>query len=228
MSNSRMFLLMKPESATYVQEIEPLLKRHNLAIESWYFISDWVPVARELYRERIAAEPPGFRAGFEGHLWLSSFLFGRKAILLVLRSDDEQTRDLISLASKANQAKADFRNLLSHTRDGRIVIAMNLERIESLYLYNGSVRGYLGIQQQDGTLSPLAATDDGLWDYFYLKYIHVPFPNVAEIHYEWNTLIAMNVLDERNRLSDSDWQRILALNAFVPPRSVEQHSEGNL
>lgn len=214
----QVFLLIKPECAPYVHQVEYILRRNSLTIADIFSIPDWVPVARELYKQRIASEPPEFRAGFEGHLWLSSFLFGRRALLLTLTSDQEQTLGLLTIAQRANQAKVEFRKNLLHTRDGRIVMTMNLKLVETLKLHDGSILGYLGVQQPNGVFKPFELASEGLWDYFYLKYIHVPTPNLTEITYEWTALVKTQAISERNHLSNRDWQMIQTLNTLAPPR----------
>lgn len=214
----QVFLLIKPECAPYVHQIEHILRRNSLTIAGIFSVPDWVPVARELYKQRIASEPPEFEAGFEGHLWLSTFLFGRRALVLTLASDQEQISDLLTIAQRANQAKVEFRENLPHTRDGRIVMTMNLRLVETLKLYDGSIPGYLGVQQPNGVFTPFELSSEGLWDYFYLKYIHVPTSNLTEITYEWTALVKTQVISERNRLSNHDWRMIQNLNTLTQPR----------
>ncbi|HIP71962.1 MAG TPA: hypothetical protein EYH05_11285, partial [Anaerolineae bacterium] len=126
---TNIFLIVKPECSLYVNLLESAIVEHDLKISEIYSISNWLPIARKIYEHRIASEPPSFHTGFEGHLWLSSFFFGDEALAMTLTSKYDDNTDLLSIAKRANVVKANFRDKLPHTRDGRIIMFMNLKEI---------------------------------------------------------------------------------------------------
>ena len=209
MQKPKVFMIIKPECSIYVNLVVSVLNEHDLTISDVFFISDWLPIARKVYEHRIASEPAAFHSGFEGHLWLSSYLFGRAALAITLRSKSDDETDLLSIAKRADIAKASFRNCLPHTRDGRILMLMNSKEIDELsLLIEGTMPGMIGVQQSNKSFIKIETSSEGLWDYYYLKYIHVPSPDLSEIWYEWNALIDMGVITQTNRLSPSDWKLV--------------------
>lgn len=225
--STKVFLLIKPECTPYINHIEPILNQHSLSIESLFFIENWLPIAREIYKQRIASEPPEFKTGFEGHLWLSNLYFGHKAILLVLQSSSIENMDILSIAERANNAKAEFRQLIPQTRDGRIVTCINIEQVKEINVYDGLISGEVGIKESNENFNPYGIGKHGLWGYFYFKYIHVPTANHEELSYEWSALNKMNVLNQENRISLEDWRTIVTLNAFLHPKFLSAIKRAN-
>ena len=214
MKNAKIFLLMKSESAPYVEHIEPILNKYQLQMEARYFVEDWISIARNLYKQRIASESPEFETGFEGHLWLSKFLFGHRGVLAILKPTQGASSDLLDMAQRANSAKSEFRDLLSQTRNGTILMTMNIALIPEIQIQGNILAGYLGVKKANNEFVQIETTTEGTWDYFYLKYIHVPSPTLNEIHYEWTVIQNFGLIDNKNCLSDSDWKTILNTNSF--------------
>ena len=214
MKDAKIFILMKSESAPYIERIEPILNKYELKMNARYFVEDWTSVAYNLYKRRIAFESPEFETGFRGHIYLSKFLFGHRGVLATLTPTQGAPSDLLDIAQRANSAKLEFRDSLPQTRNGTILMAMNIDLIPEIQIKGNILIGCLGVKNGDNDFVQFDTTTGGRWDYFYLKYIHVPAPDLNEIFYEWTVIKNSGLINSKNRLSDSEWKTILNANSF--------------
>lgn len=111
------YLLLKPDSRTYINEIEKLINENNFKIVSKKFIDDFVDSALSLYQEKEKE----YLVFIKKHLESSAFLFGNQGLLLILDKDCNQNE----LLMETDLLKKEIRKLYSLTHFKKSYISID-------------------------------------------------------------------------------------------------------
>lgn len=102
------YLLLKPDSKTYINEIENLIKAKGFSIEKRFHMSNFKEKALELYKEKSDE----YKELVKRHLDATSYLFGDDAIILTL--DKEGTME--EICYQTLKLKEEIRNKYAFTQ----------------------------------------------------------------------------------------------------------------
>lgn len=93
------YLLLKPDSKTYINEIESMIKEDNFEIIKRYLVKDFKNIVKELYKEKNKE----YLEIIERHLNNLSYLFGNNGLIYILdknKSLEEIYFDTLKLKNK--------------------------------------------------------------------------------------------------------------------------------
>lgn len=212
---ARPFLMVKPDGGRYLAELEQTLLESRLRISEVFYVSDWEPVARALYEPQLQSCDRAFYVAFEAHVWLNRYLFGNRALVLILETLDNE-QDLDTLARAVHQARDHFRSTVAESRNGTFIVAINLDRLPG-EAYQGAGRvGVLGVQASETSFTPLIECV-GRWDDYYFKYVHSPDGSATSLTREWEVLVRLSVIAPDNRISLHEWKLLKFLRCMIPP-----------
>ena len=86
----RPFIIIKPDGSHYLPEITQTLEENRIQITEVFFIKDWEAAARAIYEPQLKASSQDFNVGFETHIWLTKYLFGNCALLLLVNLPNQK------------------------------------------------------------------------------------------------------------------------------------------
>lgn len=210
------FIMVKPDGARYLLELEQVLLEHKISIRCVYYVSDWERAARSLYEPELQSCGREFCASFESHVWLTRYLFGNQSLVLTLdiRNDNQDIRELARIV---HEIKDYFRSRVPESRDGTFLIALNLDRLSGDFYQGIGTKGVLGILSSEGFFTPLSEDGSiGSWEYHYFKYIHAP-DGAEELMRQWRVLVQLGIVFDENRISKQEWELLKTLRCLVPP-----------
>lgn len=214
-------LLLKP----YFQNHLPLLREglviHQLRIDAIYKIRDWKNISLAIYKKNVATEGEDFEVGLYGHIELVNYLFGNTALLMVFASEfgEEET------FNRVLELKKFIRERLRggpSTQD--IIVMMDLDQVPVTKSYLIKNRGVLCVEignQQRVQLSKKS----GLWDYYFFKYVHAP-NTFQKSRDEYEIFEQFDIFSPQNRLSMSDFERMMELKTYISPDDFIENASG--
>lgn len=210
-NNPKLFLIPKPESAKYLQDIEDILSKDEFILKGIYAIDDWGQLARAIYKQQLDEGTNDFRMAFEGHIRVSQILFGNESVLLTISNPYQ---DLSEGLETFIQKKQEIRESLAKKGHENLLICANLERISQEIFSDYGVAGTLGVNSERN-FYPFEGYM-GVWDYFYFKFIHIPDPKLNSLKREWSILLKWGILN--NDISKDKWQLMKTLGTLTTPK----------
>lgn len=214
------YLIIKPDGARHLKEIEQTLNENDIYIDEVFGISDWGTIARALYRPQLRSRGAAFFFGFETHIWLCQYLFGNQALLLTLEVKRSKLFTLKSQTQFIFKIRNQFRRKFNASNNGTFVIMVNLNQLSNKHYLHVGRKGKLGILNSKGrfvSLNKCNFTDR--WDNHFFKYIHTP-GNLGELIQEWQTLIKQGVITGKNRVTKQEWKLLKFLRCLTPPSKL--------
>jgi hypothetical protein len=211
------FILVKPDGARYLNELESTLEEKHMHIERVYFVADWEKTSRALYKPQLQACSREFLVGFEAHVWLNRHLFGNHSLILVLETNFE---DLETSARAVREVRDYFRSKIPHSRDGTFMIALNLNRLDGDVFQGAGITGNLGVLSANGVFTTLGDNYSGRWDDHYFKHIHAP-DDLAALIREWKVLLELGIISDDNYVSRQEWNLLKLLRCLTPPSKYQ-------
>ena len=94
------YILLKPDSQPYINEIEKLITNENFTILNKYFIDDFVNNALKLYQDKLV--DINYYNKVKKHLEVCAYLFGNVGLILLLgkyKNYEELVKDIYKLKS---------------------------------------------------------------------------------------------------------------------------------
>ena len=90
------FMIIRPSGLPFVDEILSTLSQEGLSVEHRVVISDWVNAAHHLYFDKFGDEATSnLQVGARAWLESTAILFGRKALLYVVKQDRELNQNWV-------------------------------------------------------------------------------------------------------------------------------------
>ena len=200
-----MYVILKPEARKYIERIEEIILKEGFDIISRHHIRDWISLASKLYSPQINNDIV-FAGEFEAYLWLTNHFFGNSAATLTLGREGSLEDNLFLISD----LKPKIREKINGN-DSIVKIFLNLDGIDRERKHPIGVMGYLGVENE----GEIKLKENGRWDFFYFKYVHVPDPNQRDYEREFNILKEEGVLD--NLIEQYKWdvmRRMQTLNYF--------------
>ena len=103
------YLLLKPDSKVYINEIEELISENNFKILAKYLITDFYNISKNLYVEK---ESKHYEL-VDNHLKYISYLFGNEGLFYLVNKDSDKK----SLINELLDLKVLIRNKYSFTHN---------------------------------------------------------------------------------------------------------------
>lgn len=215
------FLIAKPYSGQYLELLLGVISKNGLHPHSIYATDRWGEIARKIYQKNIDRMGSEFKVGLEGHIRLVNFLFGNRAIILLLKGSDSNALDEEETLMLAQKVKNELR---SQAPGGEkledIIVFMNLAQIDIGCEIGGVVAtGILGLRDDEGNFKAISKIS-GAWDYYYFKYVHAP-DNLQELYEELEILQKMGALNPDTEISFQEFLIMAKLQTLVPAKMLK-------
>lgn len=198
------YLMIKPDGLRYLFEIEQLITTEGFEICGRYSVYNWEEVAKQIYAKSVSEHDEVFEKEFLGHIWLNKYLFGNYAIVILLRYNNLENKQLLE---QIMRLKLKIRKRFNASKNGTFIVALDMNKINLTSDLISSSN--LVLQTENGIIT----FDDnisqcGKFSSFYFQYVHCPDPIVDEAQNELTILKRMAVISEHNLICDEEWNKI--------------------
>jgi len=121
------YILLKPDSKTYIREIEKLIHSKGFSIKEVLHTNNFVDYSKGLYKDK----DDNYFKVIERHLENISYLFGNEGLSLILDKDC----DMDSLARETYNLKLEIRNKYSftHNKNGYLKVEENISHLNIVH-----------------------------------------------------------------------------------------------
>ncbi len=211
MSELKLYVIPKPESAKYTENIEIMLDEAGFRLDKVFSVKNWESLGRRIYKKQLDEGTHDFRMAYEGHIKVSQILFGNESVLIVLKNPyDNMVKGLEKLCIR----KQEIRKRLQEEGHEHILICADLLGLNLELFKNYRQEGILGIKNEKD-FHPFEDYH-GMWDYFYFKFLHVPDPQIESLEREWEIITNIGILSQEIPLDK--WQTMKNLKTLVVPK----------
>jgi|GEM_PF-4523910 len=214
------YLLLKPYFQNHLCLLSEGLKKFGLMVDRAYKVNDWTKVSLAVYKKTIEKEGELFEIGLHGHIWVTRYLFGNKAILVTF-ADSNGIANCKGTYEKVTALKKHIRaTLKGGPSSNDLLVLMNLKNIKIPKAELLQTKGELGVSLDKGGFIKLAPKS-GLWDYYYFKYVHGP-ETYEEFVEEFDVLKRLGVLGPENEIPMKYFQKMMDLGTYVSPEDFRR------
>lgn len=202
------YIMIKPDGLRYLNQIERMVLQGGFEINGRYSVTNWEKVAHKVYEKCIRERDELFEKEFLCHIWLNKYLFGNYAIVLILKKDKCYDKILLEEIMKV---KSRIRTNFNASKNGTFIIALDMKKID---IPSESIeRGYLSIATEDEIkVFDSTISQKGMFNSFFLQYVHCPDANIEDAKNELGILCDMNVISFENKINDDEWNMMKKLN----------------
>lgn len=203
MSNA--FVIIKPDGLRHLEKFECTVHREDLRIKEVYFIQNWKMVAKNIYKMDWLTRRSS-PSELETELILSNYFFGNNALVIVIKGKKKNEEDL-DFIKYGDTLKRNFRADTSEWLKHFVTIAINvdlLKLIQPIDVYQNVEEGQFYSSLAQNTNRIVSASD--FWNSCYFNHIHAPDPSYENVEREWELLVELEVISNKNLLSQEDWE----------------------
>lgn len=164
------FIIAKPYSGQYLELLLEIISKKGLQPRSVYGTDRWGDIARRIYQKNVDRIGHKFKVGLEGHIRLVNFLFGDRAVVLLLEGSGNTNMDIQEALSLTQEVKRDLRaQVPGGERLEDIIVFMNLKKVGIGCDPEGVCpTGIIGVKNDDGEFKAISSTP-GAWDFYYFR-----------------------------------------------------------
>lgn len=210
-------MMPKPDCTSYLDKLEEVINANGYRIYEIYRILDWRNLARQVYQPRID-ESQDFGNGFEAHAWLLNYLWGNRAVALLLDTDEDKPLD-VRVNETLGIKRAFRKQMHGGIRDATFLALMDINKIADLDYE--PPEGILGSNSPEQGFVPFNIIEEpGKWDFIYFKYIHCPDHDMKTFNYEVSVLENNSIFVPENLISFEDWKKMKLLKTMIPPSEI--------
>lgn len=205
MNNS--ILLITPEGLRYLDSITKEVMQGGFEIISMHHVFSWGNVFRAFNKKYLEEKDELFRNQIEAHIWLKNYIFGDYAQVWLLRKNSLTD---VTLLKEITNLKMLIRSKYGASRDGTFIMILDLCKIG----FNpGGIRSaYLGTFQRDSfQIIDESISQIGKFDFYFLKYVHSPDPNLCDAKREIEILKDMKVISDDTIITKEERDKMFYL-----------------
>ncbi len=114
--NLEAYVLLKPDASTYLPEISSIINQHGFEVKQILMTNKLTEFALGLYQGR----PPAYLALIKKHLENLNYLFGNRALILILDKQVPYQKLIDEIFDLKHEVRSKFS--LTHAHDGRIIV----------------------------------------------------------------------------------------------------------
>lgn len=165
---SQSFVMLKPESVFYIDNILAELEKEEYSIFSSYLITNYKLFAEEIYYIANYVKDPKYYEIIKACIEAETILFGNEALLLGVQN----SQDLMSHLVHLDKVKSGIRKRLSLSKTKTLQAFIDIDKLGMEC--SASSIGNIQILSEDNELQKMykANTETGNFVCFYLSYLH--------------------------------------------------------
>lgn len=218
------FVIVQPDGIRFLKTLEDVIIQKELSIEMVYFIHDWGLVAKNIYRPdwiRRRTKP----TELESKLWLTRYFFGNNGLAVVIKGPDIKGNDNC-IIKYGDEIKKGFRKLSCDNINSSVIIAINLESLKFLQTPEHSRGGKSEFCSPRYKFLNQIVTEPGYWNRCRFTHIHAPDPFIENVKREWDILIELGVISDKNLISNHQWEFMKTYRCPILPSQLKQENFG--
>jgi hypothetical protein len=211
------FIIIKPEGARFLKEIEDEIILCGYSIKKMYHVKDWESIGTKLYSfdweymNKLQLE-------FKASIWICKYLLNNEGILVLIKNDNNMNSEEIGY-----KVKRSFRNKYTQYGNETMFCAVNSGKIGIKYIVEQNISSSNKFKNIEKKM-----IKNGSWRRIKFSHIHSPDSTVESLKREWNHILTEEIISSKNLISKENWSLMKKAKCIILPSILKNKKKAEL